>query len=825
MNRPWTILRLAGISLGFSLLPAVLLEMMNRLAGAGFSWLGFLGRWGFTLACLATSYMLRVHAIERQSWHLPWSAAALGALSAGASLYYALTLSTPAAWTVLALAVAVTLGVNEAIARGRRMAFSWLLGIAMALVSGASGVAIAQLESRFSEEEFFSAVQSLELAIFWVFLWVVRKKALQLSGVWDTGVGGDQLAVGGLRIDVRWLYALPVLLTTASIAMLLSYQGSFYPPTAPAFKGIDADHPFQCGSTKPSASIYQGEQVFERIMALVEANPHKAAPELGMLALVNRDSAWAEAFRASLLEEASQERFTGPANSVKFIQYEATLRAYYYSRVRSAFPELFSSQEQHTLRNWFGKINRRAQSVEWIDWMYGLAYAAWPSGPYWNQEIGAGLLAVLESEGLNDPQFGQENRAFLEANHGGWSTRFRNTDDAFIYQAEWINNALFQSIYHQTEDGQNRQRSFDWLLAQALPDGSSPSYNHPTPVPLGGVAYLAASLFSDEAALWIAGRSVEYLEANGGYLAAQPFLESPIGISGRSPVVGSCLLYGDSGLPTQPGPLAPDKIVLRDGWEAGEGYMLLNLRFTGWHRYKATNTVVMLNERTPLVSEVIEGKIMDWLPTGRSLFRDKRIPRENLNGFQIARSAMSRVVYRLTGIGGPWAQDPPYYAEVESFDTGPILDVSRTLMQGWRGWKHRRSIYFYHDGPVVVVDNAWGPSGQTGAVSWHLYGPAVVNLSRILIGEAPEQAEVVLLPVIDGQIDAQPRPELAESSGQDILFQSEETGRLSLATIFLTDRWLGAEVEISRAEQRVVISIQNGHEELAINLDVDLRAP
>ena len=76
---------------------------------------------------------------------------------------------------------------------------------------------------------------------------------------------------------------------------------------------------------------------------------------------------------------------------------------------------------------------------------------------------------------------------------------------------------------------------------------------------------------------------------------AQPGAERPLDLAGESPHVGSCLLYGDSGLPTQVGPLAPDKIVFRDGWTPGAAYLLLNLRFSGWHRYKATNTITLLS--------------------------------------------------------------------------------------------------------------------------------------------------------------------------------------------------------------------------------------
>ncbi len=59
---------------------------------------------------------------------------------------------------------------------------------------------------------------------------------------------------------------------------------------------------------------------------------------------------------------------------------------------------------------------------------------------------------------------------------------------------------------------------------------------------------------------------------------------------------------------------------------------------------------------------------------------------------------MSAVLYHLTGIGGPWAQDPPYYAEVVAFETGEDLDWSHTRITNWQGWQHDRWIYLHHNG-------------------------------------------------------------------------------------------------------------------------------
>jgi hypothetical protein len=96
---------------------------------------------------------------------------------------------------------------------------------------------------------------------------------------------------------------------------------------------------------------------------------------------------------------------------------------------------------------------------------------------------------------------------------------------------------------------------------------------------------------------------------------------------------------------------------------------------------------------------------------------------------------MAAVLYTLTGAGGPWAQDPPYYAEVVAFETGEEMDRAHIRLTGWRGWQQDRWIYFYHNGgPVVVVDEARGPAGAVAAFIWHLNNAKTVGESRFRLG-------------------------------------------------------------------------------------------
>jgi hypothetical protein len=775
-----------------------LLEGLRLVVGVPFSWEGLSARWAFIASLLLLARWTQPHPAGGTLYLWPWPGVLIVGVGVVAALVHVASGITWTAWIVLGALYLLLLGLDTVLASGRRLVWRWGVRGLLALAGGIIPVAIAQIESHFADEEFFVALQALFLSCFWVLLLAAR-------GLFTRQEPTPPRR--GLRLDRRWFTLVLILAVFVGLCgTVRAYQHSFYPSQAPAFEGVSPEAPLLCGEVSPDSQAFDGAAVFRRLLAQVGANPRKGPPEYGMLALGTGEQRWAHAFRESLLGEAADGRFTGPAHSVKSVQYEVALRAYYLPRVDTAFPDLFSDDDLALLREWFAAINHRALTVEWVDWMYAFAFAKWPEGPYENQENGAGLLALLESEGLAAPELALANQDYLERNRRGWVARFRNTDDAFFYQPEWINNAYFQSLYTGEAPEDNERLSFEWLLLQALPDGTPLRYNHPAAPSLSGVAYLGARLLKDSRYVWLAGRALADAEARGKYLFAQPGLEQPISMTGRSPTQGSCLLYGDSGLPNQVGPLAPDKIVFRDGWSEDAAYLLLNLRFTGWHRYKATNTVTLVYQEGPLAADALEGEPFTWLPVGRSVFRDKRVPRENLNGLLIERSGMSAVLYTLTGVGGPWAQDPPYYAQVVAFETGEDLDWSHTRLTDWRGWQHDRLIYFYHDnGPIVVVDEAEGPVGSQAALAWNLAGEGSVRGQRIPLRGGDDPAEVLLVPLgLEGRL------QVAGGKGGDsdlrVVYYAPPDGRLRVATLFLLGHWVGAEAGLDVDEQTLWVA-------------------
>lgn len=790
-----------------TLVPAIFLETLRAFTGASFLVEELAARWAWVAALYTVSRQVR-HMARMNARSLGRAGILVLGIGVLATIAYLVTRSEWAAWALLTSLYAALFLLDHLLI-GSKLSLIALCGHAIfALAAGALTVLIGELESQFANEEFFAVLQIAALGAF-IFLLIIVQE-----------LGGRRERARPIILDAHARMRLGAVLASVALAgaffALRAYQRSFYTPQAPTYPGISHATPFISAHVQPDPQTFEGEAVLQSLLAHLGANPYKSTPEYGTLALLSGESAWADTFKQQLLRDARQALFTGPAHSVKFGQYEAALRLYYYTRLKRAFPTLFSVEESQTLRKWFEAINRRAMTVEWVDWMYATAFNRWPEGPYENQENGAGLLALLETEGLADAQRSACNRDYLARNMRGWAVRFRNSDDALVYQPEWINNALFQSLYAGQAYAEHRRLAFEWLLLQALPDGSFPMYNHPGTISLAGTSYLGAVLLGDEHYVWLAGRALEGWTPERGYLFAQPGIESATGLQGRSPEQGSALLYGESGLPTQIGPLAPDKIVFRNGWTRDATYMLLNLRFTGWHRYKATNTVVLLNKQGPLVAEDRTGKPFPWLPTGRSLFRDKRIPRENLNGLLIPRSGMSAALYRLTGMGGPWAQDPPHYARVAQFTIGTGYDYSRTVIDSWRGWQHERQVHFYHDGPIVIVDRARGPSQQRAALAWHVARAGPLQEGRLPLRTGPYPAEMLVLS-LDGS-----HARITENASTDdparvgLVCHPAHDGELELVTIFLMDRWVGAQVELQA--ERASLTITQGSSSLIIPL-------
>lgn len=321
--------------------------------------------------------------------------------------------------------------------------------------------------------------------------------------------------------------------------------------------------------------------------------------------------------------------------------------------------------------------------------------------------------------------------------------------------------------------------SFEWIKAQALPNGDLQTYNFPEKISIAPIMLFGANLLDDGSLLWISNQSMQTLGDTYRF-PVQVGTEEKISqdLTANSPDIGTCLLYGDSGLPERNGPLAPDKIVFRNGWLEDDLYISLNLRFTGWHRYKASNSISLIYAGSPLVEEQHTQESISWLPIGRALVRDKRIPIEQLNTLLIPRTGLDAVLNSLVSIFGPYAQDPPFYAKVQKFETSESYDYSLTQIEDWNGWTFDRSIHFFKDGPAFIIDNATSKKDQSAKISWHFTPDYQLNQNKL---EMPGgDVTFLLVGQEEGSIT-----QVRKENELLVEYESPQNGDLNLLTIIL----------------------------------------
>lgn len=473
------------------------------------------------------------------------------------------------------------------------------------------------------------------------------------------------------------------------------------------------------------------------IIEIIKRKKDLGLSELTALYILTDDKQYAFKVKDILLKEAREKIFTTPAHSVKGEQFKAVKRVICYLEVK----DLFNQEEKEEIVDWFKDIVKRIFTVEWVDYLYALAFKREPTGPYENQEIGVGALAVfapiIEEK---YPEIAQECREYIDKYAVVWGGNFRNTDDKIGYQSWWIYSAFLVAKYRPMPEwltNRNAREAFEWILKQWPPSGMTVGYNNHHPANIADTMALGASLFSDGRYKWLALRMLQQLSVEEDILLDDyaPFYFGLVSWDDSlelvKPSVGSTYLMGPGEFPHDPGPLMPDKIVFREGWEDSSFYALLNLRYSGWHKYKASNCFVNIIYGKPFVVEDLISKRNTWLPAGRSWYRDKKIDRIRLNGFQVGLEGYELLVYDLLKIGSPWAQDPPQYADVEDFHQTATIDFAKTTISQWRGWMNERVSLLVKDNYFIVFDSIKRDKNGRVAVSWHLKGDHKINPESI----------------------------------------------------------------------------------------------
>lgn len=336
--------------------PLIFLESIRIILGASFTLVELVARWVFVTGVLIAATLTRWYPLGGISWH--WRARFLLISGVIVGLIYSQARTTTVAWILVGTVYVLLFNLETILTHGRSWLVRLTLRVSLALVAGFFPVALSQLEARFADEEFFVVFESSVLSVFWLLMLGIVHLT-RFLGVSET-IQGLSFArsdksfpakihycnLGENKTGQGRILSLFGLFVFGGLGIVVwAYHQSFYPPVAPTFSNISEQSPFLCGQVQPNSQVYDGRDVFSRILARVEANPHKGTPEYGMLLLGTGERQWAELFRKELLREVHERRYTKPAHSVKWTQYEAALRAYYYLRVRDRFPTLFSEEE------------------------------------------------------------------------------------------------------------------------------------------------------------------------------------------------------------------------------------------------------------------------------------------------------------------------------------------------------------------------------------------------------------------------------------------------------------------------------------------------
>jgi hypothetical protein len=569
----------------------------------------------------------------------------------------------------------------------------------------------------------------------------------------------------------------------------------------------------------------------EDVIAMLQSKPRPSLSQLGNLALLSGDRRWAAAYREGLLGEVASDALTGPANSVKFGQYNAMLRGLFFLEISRVWPELFSAEEQERIAAWFSRIMQRAFTVEWVDLLYAIPFRDLPEGPYLNQEVGAGSLSVLRRI-VNTEELRSRATSFLDRKGVGWRGNFRNGDDSLQYQDVWISNAYALWRYadgSRPDKAPGAQLSVDWLKEQLLRAPVPLNYGLVGPFrPLDSLS-IAAFALRDKEARWLLDQHLTALREGGeslpGDLAWLWLWDDSI--PAVAPSLTSKALNGITGYSFRPGSLAPDKLVFRDENDP-ELFALFGLRNRGWHRYPATGSLIALFYGDfPAVTERIVRLSHKWLPAGRAKHRDKKVDRMSLNGPMVARTGLDAWIGGVSGVYSRWSQATPAFAPLDLFVAADDLQVARMDLGDWSGIAASRTVVVGDDGWLVVWDQLDGSAGLARAANWNLVGYTPTDLPGMFVKQPGSGGRVTFLHDGEARVKSAPirypHPPAWPAAAPDrhVLVQSRASLRtaavfqLDEQAIPATGRIGDAGAELSFGEDEVLVLGTGGEAQTA----------
>lgn len=466
-----------------------------------------------------------------------------------------------------------------------------------------------------------------------------------------------------------------------------------------------------------------------------------------------------------IVKEAFDEKFTGPANSMKINQIWAAQRGVVYLDMLKKYPNLFNDRERILIEKWVEALVVRAFTKEWSDIYYAITFRKPITAPYRNQENGVAALCIYAEIIKNsNPDLASKAKKYVRDNAILWRSNFRNTDDSTSYQALWIYNAwnVGKFMFPETLKNTYSKESFEWLLKQWPPNGGPLGYNPDVSTILPDIFLLGANLHSSAELKWVAEKSLNYAKKHSiklsGFRPGLQFRDERI--VGIMPSIDSTYIEAPGNLVQFPSENRPDKIVFRAGWEDDSLYALLNLRYDGFHGYKATNSIVTLHYGVPFIVEDLVKISRKWLPAGRARVRDDNIERYRLNGFYIKEPFLNRLFNKVDVFRTRWGQTLPKYSKIYQFYKSDIFDYSKTEIVDWLNWNNSRTCLLVKNNYFAVFDFNKGQNKKQHSINWHLRGN--YNSSKTILAQNNFKLQTVFLFDKETNIDIKSSKEIYE---------------------------------------------------------------
>lgn len=386
------------------------------------------------------------------------------------------------------------------------------------------------------------------------------------------------------------------------------------------------------------------------------------------LALLEQNETYAFTYLDKLDNEITTKKFENtPLTSNDWNQYLFSTRLYYLYLLRNKFSSV-REINQSLIDSYFSEKVHFLLDDTLSSNYFRFYYKRDVGGFYQNQENGMGLIAIYLLNYPNDSRVEELNSLFIE-NARGWKDSWKNFDDSIYYQNIWIQNAYFMCLYNSSYcDEGNIKRSFDFIYDIYNGNMSSISFNSISTASYPNLFSLGFGLTEDTKYIYTRDEMFkDILNYN--------FIDSPnlIGIESWidynktfSVSDQSCVIFSSAGIPGVKEEIMPDKAILRNS--QGD-YVLVNLRSSGWHRYKGTGGIYFLTENGAVeISHYSNTQSFSFLPSGRALNRDLKLRKELFSSNVTKDQTIYGAISNLFGLGSRFDQRTESFVENLTFD-------------------------------------------------------------------------------------------------------------------------------------------------------------